>query len=299
MEEKRNFISAVAGMFKGIVKPREYVENGRKSTWLSATLIIFAVSIILPLFTLFLPLNNGYGEGRLADELDEQLPEFVLTEQGLSCTGQNTWYENTKLYFSIDTDVNRVDDDIIRELIPAVGYDSAYYYDIVVIVARKNIFLYSKDYNNGEHKYVEWSDIYKRLQDAYGAGTYSKSGLVSMIRKWDTPFIVVSYVVLVIFTFVAYYIAILLWGMFGSIVCSIKNVGLSYGELCRMAVYVRTPWYIIRKLINSYIYDGGLFFWILMFAVIAVYICAAIYIYAKRQKDNLNNSELDMYNVYQ
>lgn len=33
MEEKVGFFKTVAGMFKGLVRPSEYIKTGRKSSW--------------------------------------------------------------------------------------------------------------------------------------------------------------------------------------------------------------------------------------------------------------------------
>lgn len=282
MEEKRSFVSAISGMFRGIVKPIEYVENSRHSSWFSTFLVILIVSIVVPFLTFFLPVNNLYGAGKLADKIDEKLPDFVLTDQGFSCVGQNIWSNDLDLYFCIDTRVNMVSEDMVQDIISSGAYST------IVVIAHKNIFLYSLEYNNGESIYKDWSDIYNSLNELSGHDQYSKSEIIRLFRKWDTPVIVSAYIFLAIITFIAYYIAILFWGMLGLIFNGTGRTNLSYGNLCKMAVYIRAPWYIIKKLLINYVYyDGKTVLWILMFVIIAVYLYAAIRAYANKLREDI------------
>ena len=99
--------------------------------------------------------------------------------------------------------------------------------------------------------------------------------------------IVIIYAIVALITFVIYYVVVLCWGMLGLAFNNKKTAGLTFGELCKMAVYIRAPWYIIRKLLGYFVfYNAGTMLWILAFIIIAIYMYAAISSYTKKLQDD-------------
>ena len=54
MEEKVGFFKTVAGMFKGLVRPSEYIKTGRKSSWFAIHVLVICVSILLPMVVFYI-----------------------------------------------------------------------------------------------------------------------------------------------------------------------------------------------------------------------------------------------------
>ncbi len=66
MKEKIGFVGSLKNMFVGVVKPEAYMKNGQHGRTWPAVIIVFAMSILLYLFTFWLPYNKLFGGGRLA-----------------------------------------------------------------------------------------------------------------------------------------------------------------------------------------------------------------------------------------
>ncbi len=82
MEEKFGFGKTIAGIFKGIVKPVEYVHTGMKTAWKYVHLLIIIVSIVLPVAVFFIPAYVTVGNNKLAEEIDGRLAYFSISEDG-------------------------------------------------------------------------------------------------------------------------------------------------------------------------------------------------------------------------
>ena len=46
MEKKTRFFGALGGMFKGLVRPAEYIKTGKSATWFSIHLLVILVCVI-------------------------------------------------------------------------------------------------------------------------------------------------------------------------------------------------------------------------------------------------------------
>ena len=82
MEEKIGFVGSLKNMFVGVVKPEAYMKNGQHGKTWPAVIIVFAMSILLYLFTFWLPYNKLFGGGRLARTVDDAVEDFALTNDG-------------------------------------------------------------------------------------------------------------------------------------------------------------------------------------------------------------------------
>ena len=80
MEEKVGFFKTVAGMFKGLVRPSEYIKTGRKSSWFAIHVLVICVSILLPMVVFYIPVSKKIGYNRLADAIDDRIISKVIKE---------------------------------------------------------------------------------------------------------------------------------------------------------------------------------------------------------------------------
>ena len=91
MDDKKRvgFLGTLKNMFVGVAKPEAYYRNGRFGRMSSAMLITFIMSTLTYLVIFFIPYNQLFGGGRLADRIDRNwrifyCPEMVFTTMGHS-----------------------------------------------------------------------------------------------------------------------------------------------------------------------------------------------------------------------
>ena len=84
MEEKVGFFKTVAGMFKGLVRPSEYIKTGRKSSWFAIHVLVICVSILLPMVVFYIPVSKKIGYNRLAEAIDDRIAYFSVSQDGFT-----------------------------------------------------------------------------------------------------------------------------------------------------------------------------------------------------------------------
>jgi hypothetical protein len=255
------------------------MENGRRASWLSASLIIIIVSILVPFLTFFLPVNSNYGGDKIADKIDSRLKDFELTESGFSYDGRYVWDDGESSYIMVDTSIYQADEDTLTDILNVDGYTN------VIIIAKKNVLISS----DGNLQSVLWADMYESFESTGSNMVFSKSDIVDIIRTYDTPVIVTAYVILVILALIGFYLSGLFWALVGLIFNSSFKAGLSFGELMKGAIYIRAIWYIIKKLVKTYLlYNVSFLIWALAFIAIFVYMLLSISAYAKNHNNDNN-----------
>lgn len=279
MKEKRSFFGAIKGMFVGIVRPSEYIENGKRSSTCAAIILALLVSLIIPLFTFYLPVNRIVGNGKLANMIENELPDFRIDADGFYCENRYVWTDENTTYIQIDTSDRLVDDEEVDALLNSAPYQS------IVIVAKEEVFMYS----DGTSQTMAWADFYSYLIDTNrnGKTTFDKQSIFDLVDKYDTPVIVTIYIVMVIAAFLGFLICCALWALIGLLTASVNHADISYGELLKAAIYIRIIWYIIKKVLKTYVFMGSsTLLWTIVFVVILVYLILAVCQYAKKNSNN-------------
>ncbi len=284
---KRGFFGDIKGMFVGLVRPVEYMKNGRYGSWGAAIAVAFIFAFLTSFLTVFLPCNKLLGNGKLAREIENKIVNFRIDDDGFYCESRYEWLDENGLgYICIDTDRSTVDHDEIEELIDIKHYRT------VVVAASKEAVLYS----NGELQTVEWEDIFDYLQAIDKRAHFDKQLIVDIIDRYDTPVVMALFIFCGVISFLGFMICCALWGGIGEICASIFNISLPYESIFKAAVYIRAIWYIIKKLINTHVLFGmGTLMWIVAFVMILVYLILSIYAFSKIGQDT-NNLSNNMYN---
>lgn len=271
MNEKRSILDAIKGMFVGLVHPEEYIENGKKSSWGAALLLAIIFSLLTPLLTFVLPINKVVGNGRLTREIEREIPDFSLSEDGFYCEGRHVWTDHYSVYVEIDTDNTYVNDDVLEDLLQSTDYQS------VMIIYSKEGLLYS----DGRTQTIAWSDLFNDLNNQ---GVIDKGDVLQFLDSSLKPVLRAIYFFLVVFTFIGFLLCGLLWALIGLIAASSNNTKISFGELVKASIYIRIIWSTVRKLINAYVFSGtSMLMWVVGFVIILVYMFLAINKYAKKQ----------------
>lgn len=279
MENKIGFFGAVKNMFVGICKPAQYIENGKRSSWFTANILILIVSILLPLFTFLIPVMSKYGNNKVADKVSEMIPYFSISSDGFYCDER---YEYRKLegnYFLIDTSISTMGTDFMEDLMEDNHYTA------MVIVCSQETYLYS----DGKVKVYPWRGVYDYLHSLAARNSYDKSIIISLLEKYDTPVICAAYCLLVLGTLIMYYIICMILAVPASIIAGHSKIDADFSEMMKACIYIRTIWYILAKTLKCLVWSG---LYILVdihatvnvcaFGVMIVYVCVACSAYAKK-----------------
>ncbi|MGN0395183.1 MAG: DUF1189 family protein [Coprococcus sp.] len=286
-ENKRGFFSNIKGMFVGIIKPEEYIKNGNNGSWGSAIMIALIFAILTPFLTVFLPYNNAFGNGKLAREVGSRIVDFRIDNDGFRCEERYEWIDESELnYICIDTSKNFVDRDEVDEMIDVKRYSN------IVIASSREIVMYSR--SEGIQT-LEWDDVYDYLHAVYNQSYFDKQIIVDIIEKYDTPVIIWIYVFCAVASFIGFLICCAIWGGIGKIFSSAFGAKISYGTIFKAAVYIRAIWYIVKKLLNTYVVSGmGTLMWTIAFVIILLYLAIGIYKFAVNHPAD-NNTGGGMY----
>ena len=117
MEEKVGFFKTVAGMFKGLVRPSEYIKTGRKSSWFAIHVLVICVSILLPMVVFYIPVSKKIGYNRLADAIDDRIAYFSVSQDGFYCKKKYEMKRPGGAYIRIDSTDYDTESDEIDELL--------------------------------------------------------------------------------------------------------------------------------------------------------------------------------------
>ncbi len=248
MEEKFGFGKAVVGMLKGLIRPKEYIETGKKTAWIYVHLLIIIVCVVLTAAIFLAPALITVGNDKLANEIDDRTSYFSLSEDEFYCDKEYEWKEYGTYYISIDSSNASMEEDEIEELL-ADGH-----YETMVIVNGLEILMYSEDETN----ILEWSSVYNHLKEIEDMEVYDKDAILDTIRKYDNPLIILVYVILVLIAILVYYIAGMIWGLVGSLIKGLikpkNDIGMS--DLMKAVMLIRTPWFIIVTVLVVTVFKG-------------------------------------------
>lgn len=252
MEEKIGFGKTALGMLKGLIKPQAYADTAKKTSWFNVNLLIIIVSLVLPFAVFFIPAMITVGNGKLADKVDEEIAYFSIDEDGFYCEKEYEWKSDSDYYICVNTSDNYVEDDEMEELLAEGNYNT------VVIATAKEVLFYSDEDTTSIYK---WSTVYDDLRNIEERNVYDKTYLVSFIRKYDTPVLIVAYIILATACLLVYYIADILWGLVGMLIRHMmkSEKEISNSDLMKMAMLIRTPWFIIVVLAICLIFKNSIF----------------------------------------
>jgi hypothetical protein len=285
MEEKITLGTAWKNMFSGLINPKKYIENGKKSSWAAAHIIVIIVSLVLPLFTFFIPVNKRLGHDTIADKIDEKISDFSITSTGFYCGDKYEWTGDGS-YIGINTSKANTSQDEIDELLENGSYRT------MIIVNSQEIVMYSDNSTNT----FKWDSVYKYLNSIESRDTYDKNLALEILRRYDGPVIASVTIAMAVAMIVGYYICSLLWGILGSVMAGFMKKKLSVSEMMKAAIYMRTPWYVIRKILGTFLVAGlSHLLWTGAYIIIFIYMFIAISKCHEdrpggRFHDNLNNS---------
>ena len=178
MEEKVGFFKTVAGMFKGLVRPSEYIKTGRKSSWFAIHVLVICVSILLPMVVFYIPVSKKIGYNRLADAIDDRIAYFSVSQDGFYCKKKYEMKRPGGAYIRIDSTDYDTESDEIDELLEEGHYRT------MVVVSNQEILLYSDDAPTR----ISWSSVYSHLRSIEKRDIYDKEILLTFTRRYDTPF---------------------------------------------------------------------------------------------------------------
>ena len=133
MEKKTRFFGALGGMFKGLVRPAEYIKTGKSATWFSIHLLVILVCVILPTLVFYMPVSKRIGYNRLADAIDDRIAYFSVSEDGFYCKKQYELKRPGEAYIRIDSTDYDTESDEIDELLE-VGH-----YKTMVVVSNQEM----------------------------------------------------------------------------------------------------------------------------------------------------------------
>lgn len=292
MEEKIGFFKTIAGMFKGLVHPSEYIKTGRKSSWFAIHVLVICVSILLPVVIFYIPVSKKIGYNRLADAIDDRIAYFSVSQDGFYCKKKYEMKQPGGAYIQINSTDYDTESDEIDELLEEGHYRT------MVIVSNQEILLYSDDTPTR----ISWSSVYNHLRSIEKRDIYDKDILLTFTRRYDTPLLIGVTLVLAVLLIFSYYIATLIWGF---IINALKHVfgisdEVSFSDIVKASTLVRTPWFVAAVLIAGYVLKGQfVFMYILCVIVTFAYLIAAIKLYADQifripeKSDTKNGSQGD------
>jgi hypothetical protein len=148
-------------------------------------------------------------------------------------------------------------------------------------------------YSDNTYNTFKWESVYKYLNSIEPKDTYDKDMVLSLARKYDTPVIWGITFIMAIAILAGYYICSLLWGIFGKIMTRMLDKQISVSEMMKAAIYIRTPWYIIRKILGIVLVTSlSRVTWTFAFIIIFIYEFIAISKMEKKEtfKTRINRS---------
>lgn len=276
MKEKIGFVGSLKNMFVGVVKPEAYMKNGQHGKTWPAVIIVFAISILLYLFTFWLPYNKLFGGGRLARMVDDAVEDFTLTNDGFYYADRYQWSDGEDLtYILIDTSLKDSSAEEIESLRKEGVYRSIY-----VVTSSEIVTI-----ENGRVNSLSTKDMYNYLNDIYHARSFGKQDILNIINKWDTPVLVALYIGNVLAGVIKIFFMSLMLAIVGLIIASALKVKVSLGSVYKMAIYIRTIWYSIMLLIATYVWPAKRTAMSMALLVCAAYMFMAIYRYKSQYPD--------------
>ena len=255
LDEKIGFGCSLKNMFVGVVKPETYMKNGQSGKTWHAVMVVLGMSIILYLFTFWLPYNKLFGNGRLARTVDEAVKDFALSNDGFYYEGRYQWSDDENMtYILVDTSIK----DSSAKEIESLRKENVYTTVFVVTGAK---------------------DLYEALNEVYHASSFGKQDILDIINKWDTPVLTALYIGNVIGGIIKTFWVSFIVAIVGLIVSSALKLKVSLGAVYRAALYIRSLWYPILLLISTYVWPAKKTLMTLTFMICAAYMFMAIYRY--------------------
>ena len=185
LDEKIGFGCSLKNMFVGVVKPEAYMKNGQSGKTWHAVMVVLGMSIILYLFTFWLPYNKLFGNGRLARTVDEAVKDFALSNDGFYYEGRYQWSDDENMtYILVDTSIK----DSSAKEIESLRKENVY--TTVFVVTGAEIL----SMENGRMSTIKAKDLYEALNEVYHASSFGKQDILDIINKWDTPVLTALYI---------------------------------------------------------------------------------------------------------
>lgn len=270
LDEKIGFGCSLKNMFVGVVKPETYMKNGQSGKTWHAVMVVLGMSIILYLFTFWLPYNKLFGNGRLARTVDEAVKDFALSNDGFYYEGRYQWSDDENMtYILVDTSIK----DSSAKEIESLRKENVY--TTVFVVTGAEIL----SMENGRMSTIKAKDLYEALNEVYHASSFGKQDILDIINKWDTPVLTALYIGNVIGGIIKTFWVSFIVAIVGLIVSSALKLKVSLGAVYRAALYIRSLWYPILLLISTYVWPAKKTLMTLTFMICAAYMFIAIYRY--------------------
>ncbi len=270
LDEKIGFGSSLKNMFVGVVKPEAYMKNGQRGKTWHAVMVVLAMSIILYLFTFWLPYNKLFGNGRLARTVDEAVNDFALTNDGFYYDGRYQWADEEDMtYILVDTSIK----DASAKEIESLRKENVYT-TIFVVTGSEIVSM-----ENGRVSTINAKNLYEALNEVYHAKSFGKQDILDIINKWDTPVLVALYIGNVIGGMIKTLWVSFIVAIVGLIIASALKLKVSLGAVYRAALYIRSLWYLILLLISTYVWPAKKTLMALALLICAAYMFMAIYRY--------------------
>ena len=282
LDEKIGFGSSLKNMFVGVVKPEAYMKNGQRGKTWHAVMAVLVMSIILHLFTFWLPYNKLFGNGRLARTVDEAVNDFALTNDGFYYDGRYQWADEEDMtYILVDTSIK----DASAKEIESLRKENVY--TTIFVVTESEIV----SMENGNVSTIKAKNLYEALNEVYHAKSFGKQDILDIINKWDTPVLVALYIGnvtggMIKTLWVSFIVAIV-----GLIIASALKLKVSLGAVYRAALYIRSLWYLILLLISTYVWPAKKTLMALALLICAAYMFMAIYRYNSQYPGELSGQE--------
>lgn len=238
---------------------KNFLQNKKSKVFgfgLMLMLIYFTVTMVIP------PLVRNIGSDSLAEEIEENIPDFEL-KNGYLWVDDVIEYEGNGTYVYIDTDPDYYfyDADEMKQYL----YD----YTSVILMDSEKMIVKS----NGQVQGLYFSDIDFDLD---------KDAILSLV-----PFVYVIIVVVYLFMYIwmtaLFFFGVLIVALLGMIVASCMRYQLTFGQLYLIGVYSRTLPLII-KAVHSLLPFNIPFFFIINFGISLAIIGCAI---QKMKEQNL------------
>jgi hypothetical protein len=244
MEEKIGFGESIKNTFVGVAKPEAYIKNGRSAKMWPAVIMTIVMSAVLYLGVFLIPSNIKYGNGKLSGMIDEHIPEFSLTSEGLYFSKDVEWSEeSTGQYLRLDTDKSSVDADEVKDLAVKEGYVQ------IIIIAAKDMAVYQ----GGQLETIEWNEVFYMLNVTGERTAYGKQDILNLIDKWVTPVIASIYGIKVVSSIISMFLGALIIGLIAMAIGSGMKIKVPFGKIYKSAVYVRIIWYPIMIILETVI----------------------------------------------
>lgn len=264
LDKKIGFWTSIKNMFVGIVRPEAYIINGRYGGFAPAVAVTLVFSVMLYFATFFAPYNLLFGGGKLAERLDNSFDDFVLTDEGFSYDERYEGHDKENLtYILVDTSAD-------AETIDAIAKENIY--TTICVVSSQYISVY----RSGRISQIKWKDVYGVLNEAYGNTAFDKKDIMDFICKWDTPVLVLAYVLEVITGIVSMFFASFILAIIGLIISSAKGIKMSLGSVLKPALYIRNIWYTVMMLLSTYVWAARRTLSTFAFLISAIYMFVAI-----------------------